>query len=64
MTANPIIIDRRRGMWLGVCRGFADWSGVPVGLLRALLVLVTLCSLGLPAIIAYMLIGYLGQEQA
>jgi phage shock protein PspC (stress-responsive transcriptional regulator) len=61
MTANPIRIDRRQGLWLGVCQGVADWSGVPVGLVRTLLLLVTIFSLGLPAVIAYALIGYLGQ---
>jgi phage shock protein C len=64
VTANRIVIDRRQGMWLGVCQGFADWSGVPAGVLRALLLLVTVCSLGLPGVIAYMLVGYLGQEKA
>lgn len=62
MTAHPIVINRHRGLWLGVCRGVADWSGVPVGLVRALLLVGTLFSLGLPAVIAYLLIGYLGQE--
>lgn len=60
---TTIRIDRRRGQWLGVCQGVADWSGLPVGLLRALLLLVTLFSLGLPGVLVYMLVGYLGQDK-
>jgi phage shock protein C len=57
--SNRFEIDRRRGLWLGVCRGFADWSGADVGLVRVALVALTLLGLGLPGIIAYVLIGWL-----
>jgi|UPI0003B3BB99 phage shock protein C len=57
--SNRFVIDRRQGLWLGVCRGFADWSGTDVGLVRAALVLLTILGLGLPGIIAYVLIGWL-----
>jgi phage shock protein C len=57
--SHPFVIDRRRGMLLGVCRGFADWSGTDAGLVRIALVLLTMLGLGLHAILAYVLIGWL-----
>jgi phage shock protein C len=57
--SNRLVIDRRRGLWLGVCQGFADWSGADVGLVRAALVVLTILGLGLPGIVAYVLIGWL-----
>ena len=55
--SNRFVIDRRRGLWLGVCQGFADWSGTDAGLVRVALVLLTVLGLGLPGIVAYGLIG-------
>ena len=60
---NRFVIDRRRGMWLGVCQGMADLSGVNVTLVRLALVLLTVLSAGFPAVIAYMLIGWLAGER-
>jgi phage shock protein C len=57
--SNRFVIDRRRGLWLGVCQGFADWSGTDAGLVRVALVLLTVLGLGLPGIVAYGLIGWL-----
>ncbi|HET8612578.1 MAG TPA: PspC domain-containing protein [Sphingomonas sp.] len=57
------VIDRHRGLWLGVCQGLADFSGLPVGLVRLIVVLATIFSLGLPGVIAYMLIGWLAGER-
>jgi phage shock protein C len=57
--SDRLVIDRRRGLWLGVCRGFADWTGTDAGLVRVALVLLTILGLGLPAIVAYVLIGWL-----
>lgn len=51
------VIDRRRGMWLGVCRGLADYSGAPAGLVRAGAVLLTVAGLGLPGVLAYLAVG-------
>ncbi len=56
---NPLVIDRRRGLWLGVCRGFADWSGLDVGLVRFALVALIVLGLGLTGIVGYVLIGWL-----
>ena len=60
---NRLIIDRRRGMWLGVCRGLADYSGVPVGLVRIGAVFLTVAGLGLPGLLAYVVIGWLAGER-
>lgn len=57
--SHRLVIDRRRGVWLGVCRGFADWTGTDAGLVRVALVLLTILGLGLPGIVAYVLIGWL-----
>ena len=43
--SNRLVIDRRRGLWLGVCHGLADYSGVPVGLIRIVLLILTIVSL-------------------
>jgi phage shock protein C len=61
--SDRFVIDRRRGMWLGVCRGLADWSGTDVGLIRLAVVLLTILGLGLPGVIAYFLIGWLAGER-
>jgi len=60
--SNRLVIDRRRGLWLGVCRGLADYSGVPVGLVRIALMVLTIVSLGIPGVIAYALVGWLAGE--
>jgi phage shock protein PspC (stress-responsive transcriptional regulator) len=61
--SNRFVIDRRRGLWLGVCRGFADYSGLPVGLVRLALLALTVISFGLPGVIFYILIGWLAGER-
>lgn len=60
--ANRLVIDRRRGLWLGVCRGLADYTGVPVGVVRIALLILTIVSLGIPGVIAYALVGWLAGE--
>ncbi len=60
---DRFVIDRRRGMWLGVCQGAADFSGVNVTLVRLALVLLTVFSAGFPALVAYVLIGWLAGER-
>lgn len=56
---SRLTIDRRRGMWLGVCQGFADYVGVDAGLVRLVFIFLTIMGLGLPGIVAYVLIGWL-----
>ncbi len=60
---NRLVIDRRRGMWLGVCQGLADFSGVNVTLVRIATVLLTVFSAGFPAFVAYVLVGWLAGER-
>lgn len=60
---NRFVIDRRRGMWLGVCQGMADFAGVDVALVRLALVLLTVFSAGFPVLVAYILIGWLARER-
>jgi phage shock protein C len=60
---NHLVIDRRRGVWLGVCRGVADYAGLDVTLLRLLVVLLTVLGAGLPAVVAYVLTGWLAGER-
>jgi phage shock protein C len=61
--SDRFVINRRRGAWLGVCRGLADWSGTDVGLIRLAVVVLTILGLGLPGVIAYVLIGWLAGER-
>lgn len=55
-------IDRDRGLWLGVCRALADRSEIPVSLVRIGVVLLVLAGLGLPGILAYVVIGMLARR--
>jgi phage shock protein PspC (stress-responsive transcriptional regulator) len=52
------VIDRRQGAWLGVCQGFADYAGAPVGLVRLGTVFLTIAGLGLPGVLAYAATGW------
>jgi phage shock protein C len=61
--SDRFVIDRRRGLWLGVCRALADWSGADVGLVRLAVVVLTILGLGLPGVVAYILIGWLAGER-
>ncbi len=55
-------IDRHRGVWLGVCRALADNGDVPVSLVRIGVVLLVLAGLGLPGILAYIVVGVLARR--
>lgn len=59
---SRLTIDRRRGLWLGVCQGLADYADVPVGLVRLGVIFLTVAGLGLPGILAYMLVGWLARS--
>ncbi len=61
--SNRFVIDRRRGAWLGVCQGVADFTGLPVALVRIVLLVLTVVSFGLPGVIIYCLIGWLAGER-
>ena len=60
---DRLVIDRRQGVWLGVCRGMADYAGVDVTLVRLLTVLLTVLGAGFPIFVAYVLIGWLAGER-
>lgn len=54
-------LNKHDAKLMGVCAGFADYSGLNLLLVRIGLVLLTLCALGPVAVIAYLLIGWLAQ---
>jgi len=60
--SNRFVIDRRRGLLLGVCRGVADYTDLPVGLIRLVFLILTVVSFGFPGIVAYLLVGWLAGE--
>jgi len=60
---DPLVIDRRRGVWLGVCRGVADYAGLDVTLLRVLVVLLAVLGAGFPMLVAYILVGWLARTR-
>lgn len=60
---RPLVIDRRRGMWMGVCQGLADYSDTPVLLVRLGVVFLTLMGLGLPGVLAYCVIGWIAGKR-
>lgn len=60
--SSSFTIDRNRGVWLGVCRALADHGDVPVSLVRIGVVLLVLAGLGLPGILAYIVIGLLARR--
>ncbi|MDB5736909.1 MAG: PspC domain protein [Sphingomonas bacterium] len=61
--SDRLVIDRRRGKWLGVCQGLADYSGLNAGLIRFAFIIATIAGAGLPGIVAYVLIGWLAGER-
>jgi phage shock protein PspC (stress-responsive transcriptional regulator) len=44
----------RHGLVFGVCQGFANWSGIPVGLLRIGFVIALICTGFFPLGFAYL----------
>lgn len=60
--SSSFTVDRDRGAWLGVCRALAERGGVPVSLVRLGVVLLVLAGLGLPGILAYIVIGVLARR--
>ena len=51
------------GMLLGVARGFSDWTGVPVFLVRIGFVIIALATNVAPALIAYFALALLLPEE-
>ena len=55
MSSTRKLYRARRGAWLaGVARGFADWSGIPVVLVRLIWLLLLLPG-GIPGVLPYIL---------
>ncbi len=55
-------IDRRNAKLMGVCAGFANWTGWNVLAVRIGLVALTLLALGPVTILAYLIIGWAAQN--
>ncbi|MBH1992065.1 MAG: PspC domain-containing protein [Sphingomonadaceae bacterium] len=58
---NSFTLDRTNGKIMGVCAGISNRTGLDVTLIRAALVLLTLCALGPIGVVAYLLAGWLAE---
>ncbi|WP_340316218.1 PspC domain-containing protein [Rhizorhabdus argentea] len=56
VRSNAFRLNKSEGKIMGVCAGFADYSGIDPMLIRVLAVLLTLCGVG-STIILYLLVG-------
>jgi phage shock protein C len=54
-------LDRNNAKLMGVCAGFANWTGWNVLAVRLGLAVLTLFVLGPVAILAYILVGWVAQ---
>ena len=52
-------LDKSNAKLLGVCSGFARYTGLDATVVRVLLVLLTLFALGPIAILLYLLVGWI-----
>jgi phage shock protein C len=59
--SQGFVIDRKNAKLMGVCAGFARWTGWNVLAVRLGLAALTLFVLGPVAILAYILIGWVAQ---
>ncbi len=53
----------RNGLIFGVCQGFADWSGIPVGLLRVALAIAFVCTGFFPVGFGYLVAAMVMKPQ-
>ena len=53
-----------RGLVLGVAAGFAEWRGIPVNIVRLLVVLIALSTAFFPTLIVYLLVALILPEQS
>jgi phage shock protein C len=56
-------LDKQNAKWLGVCSGFAAYTGVDVMWVRVAAVLLTICGAGSFIIPGYFVIAWLAKEQ-
>ncbi|NNC73074.1 MAG: PspC domain-containing protein [Sphingomonadaceae bacterium] len=57
-STSGFALDKRNGKLMGVCSGFANWTGWNPMLVRLGVVAATIFVLGPVAILAYFLIGW------
>nr|WP_089218004.1 PspC domain-containing protein [Sphingomonas laterariae] len=56
-------LDKRNAKLMGVCSGFANYTGVDVLLVRIGALLLTLCVFGAPMLLLYLLTGWLASDR-
>jgi phage shock protein PspC (stress-responsive transcriptional regulator) len=56
MTGKSLHRSRRHRMLAGVCGGLADWLGWDPTLVRAVYVVVSVCSAAFPGILVYLVL--------
>lgn len=57
-------LDKRNAKLMGVCAGFANYTGIDALLVRIGAVILTLCLFGAPMILLYVLTGWLASDGA
>ena len=55
--ATKKLYRSRKGEWLGICKGIAEWRDLPVGTVRLIFVLVAIFTAIVPCLIIYFLVG-------
>ena len=56
-------LDKDNGKLMGVCAGFANYTGVDTLLVRIGALVLTLCAFGAPMILLYILVGWLASDR-
>ncbi|WP_380873813.1 hypothetical protein ACFB49_43960 [Sphingomonas sp. DBB INV C78] len=56
-------LDKSNAKLMGVCSGFANYTGVDTLLVRIGALLLTLCVFGAPMILLYVLTGWLASDR-
>lgn len=64
MNRPPLRRSRTHRMFGGVCGGLAEWSGLDVGLVRILFVLVSVISAAFPGIAVYVILWIVVPEES
>ncbi|AGH49296.1 MULTISPECIES: PspC domain-containing protein [Sphingomonadales] len=57
-------LNKREGKLMGVCAGFADYTGIDPLLVRVGAILLTVCLCGPAMILLYLLTGWLASDRA
>lgn len=61
--SSTFALDKTNAKLMGVCAGFARWTGVDALIVRLGLVLATLFLLGPVALLVYLLVGWLASAR-